>query len=404
MARFEPFVGTRYNPELVDLDTVTAPPYDVISETDRELLEARSPYNAVRVELARDGVDHDRYTSAQHAFDGWMAKGVLGDDDAPSFYAYAMTFSDEAGSARRTLGVIGALGIDAAGEGAVLPHERTMPKPKGDRLNLLRACRANLSPIWGLSPAAGLSDLCSVDRAPDAACVDEDGIRHELWRLSDPADIEAISATVAREPVVIADGHHRYETAIAYRQEVRDAADDAAGDHDLVMTLVVELVESQLSVRAIHRLISGLPDGFELREALQPFFDVEGPVALDAGITPAMVERGAMALVLPEATFWLVPRDPAQSPDEDLDSIRLDRALAALPPHEVTFQHGWSHVATAVETGTAQAGVLLRPARVDQIAETSRSGIRMPQKTTFFHPKPRTGLVFRRLAPPPGRT
>lgn len=403
MSRFEPFPGIRYNPEVVDLNTVTAPPYDVISETDRDLLEARSSYNAVRVELAKDTPDRDRYASARAAFDDWIAEGILLTDESPSFYAYAMRFEDETGAARRTLGVVGALGVDS-GEGSVRPHERTMPKPKGDRLNLLRSCRANTSPIWGLSTVAGLSELCAVDRAPDAACTDEDGTRHELWRISDGDRLEAISAAVGAEPVIIADGHHRYETAVAYREEVRTAAGDAPGDHDLLMALVVELVDSQLSVRAIHRLIAGLPGGFDWRDAFEPFFEVDGPAELGPLVTAEMVERGALVLVLPGEAWYLVPRAALDAAEHDLDSSRLDLALAGWPAHELTYQHGWSHVAAAVEARTANAGVLLRPARVDQIAEVSRTGVRMPEKTTFFYPKPRTGLVFRRLTPHDPRT
>ncbi|MDQ6909905.1 MAG: DUF1015 domain-containing protein, partial [Actinomycetota bacterium] len=157
MPRFEPFAGTRYDLSRVDLADVVAPPYDVIGPEEQGVLEARSPHNAVRVELARDEGGQDRYELARRRLDDWAVAGILVDDTAPSFYIYRMGYRDENGRPRQTTGVLGALGLDD--DGTVLPHERTMAKPKHDRLNLLRATRTNLSPIWGLSLGEGLSSL-----------------------------------------------------------------------------------------------------------------------------------------------------------------------------------------------------------------------------------------------------
>ena len=396
MPRFEPFAGVRYDTDRVDLDQVTAPPYDVIDEEGRQRLEARSPWNSVRVELSRDEAPRDRYQVARDHFEGWRAEGVLRADDEPSFYVVRMGFHDEQGRPRQTTGVIGALEV---GEGDVLPHERTMPKPKGDRLDLLRGCRANLSPIWGLSLADGLSGLFDLAGPPDARCTDELGVHHRLWRVSRPGVVATIADAVASTPVVIADGHHRYETARAYRDEQRAAHGGAAGPYDLVMAYVVELADEQLSVRAIHRLVGGLPDDLDLVAALEPFFDVvpaEGP---DDTLLARMLDAGALGLVTSAGRWLLRPRPETDAEAEhQLDSSRLAVALAALPGHELWFQHGWDNVVRAVDKGEAQAGVLLRPATVAQIAHTAHSGTRMPEKTTFFYPKPRTGLVFRRLA------
>jgi uncharacterized protein (DUF1015 family) len=191
---------------------------------------------------------------------------------------------------------------------------------------------------------------------------------------------------------MIADGHHRYETALAYRDEVRAATGDRAGPHDLVMAYVVELAEDQLTVRPIHRLVSGLPPGFDLVGALAPLFD---PVEIDDGA--ASVERLATAaspaLVVPDGAWLLRPRHDTEATDAE----RVDVALAALPPHEVAYQHGRDNAVSAVRAGQAQAAILLRPPSVAQIADTARSGRVMPEKTTFFTPKPCTGLVFREL-------
>lgn len=397
MPRFEPFRGVRYA-EDVDLDAVTCPPYDVISPSERARLVDRHPANAIRVELPEPEDGLDRYAAAAQIFDRWLADGVLVEDDEPAFYVYRMGFRDEAGRPRQTAGVIGALGVEPPGDGDVLPHERTMPKPKSDRLDLLRATRANLSPVWGLSMAEGLSGLCELPGPPTARATDEDGVHHRLYRVTQAGVLDAVSAAVAAQPVVIADGHHRYQTALAYQAERREAG-GGDGPHDLIMALVVELAEEQLSVRAIHRLVSGLPEGVDLRAVLEAAFELEDAGRVDESVTVRMVEAGALCLVERGGRGTFLRPRPAtvQAAPFDLDSSLLDVALAALPEHELTFQHGWDNVVAAVDAGEAQAGVLLRPATVDQIIRTGRARTLMPQKTTFFWPKPRTGLVFRRL-------
>ena len=401
MPRFEPFSGIRYDAAAVDLEEAIAPPYDVVSPDDQAQLEARSPFNSIRVELPRDEVGLDRYSVAARLLQEWQGSGVLVTDDEPSFYVYRMGFHDEDGRPRQTSGVIGALGLVKPGSpGAdILPHERTTPKAKSDRLDLLRATATNLSPIWGLSLAEGLSALCELPGPPDGRATDADGVHHRLWRVTQPGLVSAISEAVASAPVVIADGHHRFETALTYRDERRAANGDQPGAHDLVMAYVVELTEEQLSVRPIHRLLNGLPDGTDLAAAMQPFFEVfaaDGP--LDT-LTTQMTDAGALALVTRDGAWLLRPTpDTEARAEQALDSCRLDVALASLPDHELTFQHGWDLATAAVEKGEAQAAVLLRPATVAQIAATGHAGERMPPKTTFFHPKPRTGLVFRSVA------
>jgi len=400
MPRFEPFPGLRYDPARFDAADVTAPPYDVIDGADRAALLERHPDNAVRIDLPLGGPDP--YADAAATFRAWQRDGVLLTDAEPSFYAYRMAYVDEAGRPRRTTGVLGALELSRPGEipesggQPILPHEFTTPKAKTDRLDLLRATAANLSGVWGLSPAAGLTALLPTVEPPLASWDDADGVTHSVWRLTDPEVLTAISAAIASEPVVIADGHHRYETSLAYRDE-RRAADGPDGDYDLVLTYVVELAEDELTVLPIHRLVSGLPQGFDLLAALAPFFEPypAGPVGPD--LATIMTAEGVLTLVLPDGAWFLRPRPEAMTAARDLDSSRLDVALAALPPHDLVFQHGVEHVRDRVESGAAQAGVLLRPASVDQIVEIARGGERMPPKTTFFSPKPRTGVVFRTL-------
>jgi uncharacterized protein (DUF1015 family) len=373
--RFEPFAAVRYAAG-PDLSPVAAPPYDVISPDDRARLVDKSEHNAVRIELPADEGGRDRYQVAADLWRQWQDEGVLLTDDSPSYYAYRMSFAGDDGSPRSTLGVLGALELSRPGEAGILPHERTTSKDKADRLNLLRSCRANLSPIWGLSLAPGLSGLLAVDRAPDAWADDEDGNRHELWRLA-AGDAAAITEAVSAEPLVIADGHHRYETALAYRDE----APDLPGAR-FVLCYVVELTESQLAVGPIHRLLSEVPD-------LSPWFDLS---PLDD------VPRAGLALVTADQAWRLTPKpSTAAAAEADLDSSRLDVALRELPGVSVRFQHGAELAVSMVRKGEAAAAVLLRPATVEQIAATGHGGERMPPKTTFFYPKLRTGMVFRAL-------
>ncbi len=400
MPRFDPFPGLRYSPSHIrSLDDVVCPPYDVISDSQRQALEARSPSNVVRLELPHDEGEPgagDRYERARQVLDAWRDGGILHRDSRPGFYGYRMSYPDPAGRPASTLGVIGALGLEPPGRG-ILPHEETTPKAKTDRLDLIRATRANLSPIWGLSPGTGLSAHIAAPAHPVERVTDEDGIVHELWPIDDPDQIAAIRAAVESQPVLIADGHHRFETALNYRAE-RTAAGQAGTDDDAVMALVVELSDEQLTVQAIHRLLMGLPAGFDLPGALGQWFDVTPTGPVDRTILERMDDAGALA-VLTDAGVWLARPRPevTEAATHDLDSSRLDVARAELPDHQVVYQHGWDNCAAAVAAGTASAAVLLRPATVEQIAAISRGGVRMPPKTTFFWPKPRTGMVIREL-------
>jgi uncharacterized protein (DUF1015 family) len=396
---FEPFPGVLYDPAVVDLQDVVAPPYDVIGPARLAELEARSPYNVVHVDLSRDEDGRDRYEAAGCRFDEWLAAGVLRTDPEPAFYAYRMGYHDTAGRAAQVVGVMGALELTPPGEGDVLPHERTLGKAKDDRLQLLRACRADLSPIWGLSLAEGLTALCSEPAGPPLArCTDEEGVHHRLWRLDRPGVVEAVAATIASAPVVIADGHHRYETALAYRDEQRAAGGGARVDGRL-LAFLSELSEAQGSVRPIHRVVTGLPDDMDLLAALDSFFDAIEAGTADDTLLLRMDEAGALGLVLGDqkSAWLLLPRHADGEVDDRPDAARLDDALAGLPPHRLQYDQSAPSVIAQVASGAAQAGVLLRPVAVSQIARTALAGRRMPEKTTYFQPKLRTGMVFRRL-------
>lgn len=393
MPRFEPFIGIRYDTSTLDPAMVTSPPYDVISPTDRDALLALAPTNVVRIDLPVEG--DDPYGDAAAQFTQWRASGVLVDDAQPSFTVYRMDAPDENGLVRHTTGVIGAMELTRPGEGDILPHEFTTPKAKSDRLDLLRSTRSNLSAVWGLSPAVGLTALLDSDEEP-LCRFEADGVTHSVWRITEPERIDAIRSAIGSAPIVIADGHHRYETSLAYRDE-RRSTDGDGGAADAVMTFVVELVEDELDVGPIHRLITGLPHDLDIRQAFEPFFEIDSFAFTDAPTIRRLQELGGLVLVLSEESWLLRPRPDTIAATRDLDSSRLDLALAALPDHSLTYQHGVDHIRSAVDTGAAQVGVLLRPVTIDQIIDIAEGGEKMPPKSTFFAPKPRTGVVFRSI-------
>jgi uncharacterized protein (DUF1015 family) len=392
MPQFTPFPGIRYATD--DLAAVTAPPYDVIDPDERTALAAQHPHNVVRIDMPITADGPDPYAAAAATLDRWRADGVL-TCDAPSFYPYRMTFTDETGATRSTLGVLGALGIAAGARADVLPHERTTPKAHSDRLALLRATQTNLSAVWGLSLTEGLTERIALEVAePLGRWDDPDGVTHELWRLADPAALRAVQDAVAAAPVVIADGHHRLSTC----QIHADAADSPAGAA-ATLCLIVELDHDQLAVAPIHRLIAGLPADCDPALALGGSFEVGDLEPFpDADVVNRLVAARALALVTPAGTRLLRPRHRS-GPDvvEPLDSETVAAAVAGLPDHQLTYQHGVSRAVTAVRDGRAQAAILLRPVSVEQIRATAAARGLMPPKSTFFHPKPRTGTVLRSL-------
>jgi uncharacterized protein (DUF1015 family) len=389
--RFEPFAGLRYDPT-VPLDAVIAPPYDVVGPEERAELAARHPANAIHVELPVDdpGAGVDRYGHAAALLARWIDDGTLLEDAAPVFYAYRMTVP----GGGRTTGVIGALACEPIG-GEILPHEQTIPKDRSDRLDLLRACHANLSPIWGLSLTEGLSALYHQSEPPDASATDDQGVLHELWIVDDPTAVEAISLSVGSSPLVIADGHHRYETALAYQAERRAARDGARGDYDLVMALVVELAPGQLTVGPIHRTLQA-PPGADLLDAFGKWFDCVHAGPAEESVVEAVAGSNVLALVTRHDVWLLNPHEDAfEAAGSDLDSSLVAMAVDEIPGATVQHHHDWRTVVSTVVAGGAEAAVLLRPVTVAQIGQWARAGRRMPPKSTYFHPKPRTGMVFR---------
>ncbi len=391
MPTFVPFRALRYGPDH-DLSLVTAPPYDVLSDADRRTLLSLHDHNIVAVDLP---VGDHPYEQAAATLAAWRDRGVLQLDDRPSFTLYRMNFVDTRGERRNTVGVIGALEVVDEGADGVLPHERTTPKATTDRLDLTRATRTNMSPVWGLSLREQLTDALIAAGEPLGEFVDEHGVTHRVERVVDPLRIRSIASLVSSAPVLIADGHHRYAIARTYRDEMRGTPlGDAAGT---TMAYVGELVEQQLSIDAIHRLYRGITAD-ELRRVANARFDVE-PVGggVTSRIIAEMARRGSLCLVDDSgAGWWLTPKPDAFHGLRDLDSDRLEFALRTVS-HEVAYQHGFDEVMAQLRAGHAHAAVFIRPTSITEIRRTADERLLMPPKSTFFTPKLRTGLVMRPL-------
>lgn len=376
MPRVFPFEALVYDIEVVgSLDRVTTPPYDVISEARREDYRSE-PLSIVQIDLG-SGDGEGRYLRAEELLRTWVDEGVL--VQTPSaFHAYEMVWA----GTERVRGIFCAMELEDWG-GDVMPHEETMAGPVEDRLRLLRATHTHLSAVYGTvaGPCPSLTDVLDAvsAEAPDAELVDEQGVTHRRWAI--PAEVP-IGAWLAEEPLLIADGHHRYTTALAYREEMR--ASFGPGPWDRLLTFVVDAGSEGLSVGSFHRIqTSGT--------APDPGREVEG---LDAVLEALSDDELRIGIVRPNgASAELSVRDLAGEPP----AVRAlhDGLLDALaPPSALRFTPDPAEAVAAVEGGEAVAAYLLPPTTPDRIRKVVERGQRLPQKSTYFWPKPRTGVIL----------
>lgn len=412
MPELRPFEGIRYSAS-DDLKDLVCPPYDVISPEEQAHLYARHSHNAVRVELPfsehPEEPKEERYKRANKHFREWLSDGTLVQDPAPRFYVYRQDFVTGSGERRSVTGVIGALHLEDFGENSgVLPHERTMPGPIEDRLTLLRACPVNISPIYGIYRGGGglMPFLDSLQNRPTAGrLADEHDNLHRLWVVEAPAEIEMLSEALRAGPLVIADGHHRYETALAYYRE-----QEGGGHHEGVMAFCVDADAGDLEVLPYHRafltdtpvddLVTTLTESFETGvfeqgkgiEALHKSKS-DHPLLFVFGGREVLVEVSdaeVRAVVGERASAW-----------RDLDVVALHEVVFEKtfpePPDQLIFSHDSDEVTDLVRRQGWTGGVLLKPLRAAEVIEVAKSGERMPQKASYFWPKAITGLVFRSL-------
>lgn len=393
MPIFRPFRGLRFVSE--HFAESVAPPYDVLSSDDVRKLRASASTNItwIDVPLPEDG--DDPYQIAAETLTTWCRSGVLIRDDMQAFTIYRMSFADESGTQRTISGVIGALEVVPEGAGGVLPHERTTPKASTDRLELTIATNANLSPVWGLSRASGLSRLLETP-GEHLGRVTVDGVTHTVERVSEPERVAEIEKLVSAADVLIADGHHRYGVARQFRSHVDQRELNLSADASTTMVFVNEMSPEQLAIAAIHRLYTNV-NANALRDTLLKSYASIASIPADKHVLEEMARSAAIALVTDSSEVELfVPRDDANLGDRDLDGARLEQAFVSLD-HTVAYQHGVDHVVKAVRSGEASAGILIRPVPFDEIVRTAERGDLMPPKSTFFTPKLLTGLVIRQM-------
>jgi len=426
----QPFRGLRYNPALAAPAAVVAPPYDVIDTAGRERLAAQSPYNIVHVDLPEDG-----YTQAAARLRQWMDDGALTAEPRPALYAYRQAYRGPGGQELVRWGLTGMVRIAAYGEGIVFPHERTLPKPKDDRLQLMRATRTHLSPVFGLcfGASASVDELlpAACQQPPAIAVADGDGVEHALWVLTDPNAIQRIQAALAPARIVIADGHHRYETALAFRDEERArTGDQPQAAWNYVMMALVDLESPGLTVLPTHRILTGVAGitGAELVQRLAGTF-VLTPVDLaDRPKVPALLSElaalgpvpgfavytggaGWIARLADDGAWRAVTADkPGAWRELDvtvLHGLALERAagLDAAAQGSGTYlryTRDAAEAVAAVDAGQGQAAFLVRPTPPESVRDIALAGHSMPQKSTYFYPKLLTGLVMAQLDTPVG--
>jgi uncharacterized protein (DUF1015 family) len=436
MPDFRPFRALRYDPAVAgDPGTLLAPPFDVIDAEEQAALHARSKHNVVRLELGETRPDDDersnRYTRAAEALAAWRASGAVVQDERPSFYVYVQEFEHDGKRHRRTA-VFGEVRLEPWEAGSVLPHEETMAKPKEDRLRLLRTLRANVSPIL-MTLAANPSRHDRVLPPAGEPLFDAttpDGQHHALSRIEDPAAIAALQRAVRHEPFYVLDGHHRYETALAYRNEVRAQRSSWTGDEpeNFVLAAVTTADDPGLLLLPIHRLVRPPSVPPDLIDRLARVFDIEDvtPKSYDGTALLRLLARlsaagarGATAfgaLGLEEQRLHLLTlRDvaaarasmPAHSDvwralDVSVLEYAVLRETLGIEPDSgaVEYTEDASHALPEVEHGRWPLAFLLNATRIEQMIAVADAGERMPAKSTFFWPKLATGLVLRTLDPP----
>jgi uncharacterized protein (DUF1015 family) len=410
----EPFRGLRYDPALVDLTTVTSPPYDVIDADGVAALEQASEHNVVRLILPRDEAgEGDRYARAARTLQQWRADGTLRADGTPALYVY-----EQASSSHAQRGLLGALALTPAADGIVLPHENTMSGTVSDRLSLYTEIEADLEPVFLVYAGGGAASelVAGADsRAPLVDVVLPDGLRHRLWAIVDAEELAAVSADLGPRTALIADGHHRYETYLQ-RQAAAHAAGRGPGPWDRGLVFLVDDTAFGPEVHPIHRVIAGRDI-----DALAAGVGSAGRVLeLDGESVGAATEALARAGEAGPA-YLLASGDAARlrlvtsldrgAVDSTLPSERSDawRALDVTVLHHFVIPLLWSvedsveavqfehdiDAALATATATGGTAVLLNPTTASAVAAVAAAGDRMPRKSTLFTPKPRTGLVLR---------
>jgi len=442
MAMIVPFRGIRYDSTRIsNLGDVTAPPYDVISDEERDALYELHPNNVVRLILGKqepgDSEKENRYTRAADHFDSWLREGILKQDPEPALYLIETEYTMD-GQVRTRLGFISLVELEDFKSGRILPHEKTFSATKADRLRLIRACKANFSPIFSLFSDAG-GDVMAPLREwtkrfdPDLIVQEPVGNRHRLWRVKDPDFCVETADKLGSRQLYIADGHHRYETALNFRNEIvaQKGHLDPSAPCNYVMMYLSSIQDPGLAIRPVHRLLRSVPqsaiDGFA--QKANAYFDVEtivgheknhGSETLQSFFAKirAGAERGVMGAVFRNCPTLFVLRVK----EGVMDSLFGDKIPKSLRRLDVTvatrlvlqtilgfnsadlddekrilYSSLTEKAFDAVATGSCDMALIMNPTRMSHVEEVSQAGLIMPRKSTYFFPKILSGLVMNKI-------
>lgn len=419
MADIIPFKGILYNPEKVDASLTVAPPYDIVSPEHKEELYNQDPHNIIRIDFGKDGDDDDenenRYTRAAGFLEGWRKDRVLLQDREPAYYCYEIHYEID-GALKKTRGFLGAVKIEELGSGRIHPHEMTYSKPKSDRLNILRYCQANTSPIFSLYSSrekltSSLLDTVSREK-PYIEASTADGFTHRLWRIDSADFIEKITEEMADKDIFIADGHHRYETALAFRKEMEEKGLCVTGQEpfNYVLMFLSNMEDEGLTLLPTHRIVE-IDSDINIKETLLQHFTLEKVSADDMSEDDArrqMLERmrGArhsFGMFLTNTGSYYTLSFNGSMVDMDMPACLKTLDVSVL--HKYVFEHllNITHYEyemdpqLAVERakkGSFEAVFFLNSTRIQDLKEVALAGQRMPPKSTYFYPKLLTGMVI----------
>ncbi|MEW6115825.1 MAG: DUF1015 domain-containing protein [Nitrospirota bacterium] len=416
MANILPFRGLLYNPDKVSGDEVIAPPYDIIAPDYKETLYQKSPYNIVRIdfgkELPGDTESSNKYTRARDLLEQWMKEGILVRNDKPAFYVYAVDYTI-GGKRKRLKGFLGLVKIEELGQG-VYPHEATHSKPKADRLNLMRFCMANVSPIYSLyhsreKAAADIIDAALMEE-PYFSAGDVDGAVHRLYKVTDESKIKLITQELYDKPIFIADGHHRYEVALEFKKEMeRRSAGEQTGvfrPWEYVMMFLANMADEGVTVLPTHRLVKGIAGGKEALKRLETDFILSN-VPLDANIAEVLAREGknTFGLYLDREQHFHMLKYRKDTLDDvppalrNLDVVILHELILKkdLGITDIAFEMDVKEAVNRVHKGDFDGAFFLNPTGVEDVERVALSNLRMPPKSTYFYPKLLTGMVINRF-------
>jgi uncharacterized protein (DUF1015 family) len=425
MAKILPFAAWRYAADRVPLSDVVTQPYDKITPQAQERYYEANPYNLVRIilgkRLAEDTASENVYARAASHFRNWRQTGILRQDPKPSIYRYSQTFTSPGSTLKaERVGFIALGKLEEYSAGIVFRHEQTLAKPKADRLELLRATRAHFGQIFMLYGGSGAVDtLLQTQAAPEIEVQDEYGVMHRVWRICDPALIGSVQTLMGDKKLIIADGHHRYETALTYREERRE---DSSGSRpwDSVMMTFVDMDSAGLVVLPTHRVVFGLPSfsSGHLKARAAEFFKIEDvDTTIDAARATEILRRAGqagMAMLAVAADRVLLLHSPKaigssllhglSERQQWLGVVQLHKCVleAALGLSEdsirnqecVSYHREAADALAAVREGKAQAAFLMNPVRIKQVRDIAFAGEVLPQKSTDFYPKLLSGLTI----------